>query len=256
MEFSGDMALWQQKIAESHRGHERRMAVFAALAVRPGQAVVDVGCGGGHLVREFGLSVGGGGRAVGIDVSVEQIEAARSLCSDLPMTELEVGDAANMALDDNAFDSAASVQTLEYIPDPDAVLNEVHRVLRRGGKAAFVSVCWDHWRFHGADPALNGRIHDVWRSHCRHQMLPLEMGPRLSSAGFCGIARRPIAFFDGALHENTFAFWAAKVVAGFAVQQGVPESDVDLWMKQLQDADNHGRFGFISVPVLTTAVAA
>lgn len=255
MEFSGDLGLWQRKLTESHQGHARRMAVFDSLQIDPGQVVLDLGCGGGHLVRELALAVGKNGRVVGLDASAEQIEAARTLCSDLPVAELVEGDASNLFFDDDTFDGLACIQTLEYILDPDRALAESRRVLKPTAKAAFVSVCWDHWRFHGAEPVLNDRLHDAWRAHCAHQMLPLEMPRRLSAAGFGAITRRQIAFFNGTLHENTFAFWAAKVVATFAVGQGVAQEEADLWLHQLSQADTEGCFGFISVPVLTTAVA-
>lgn len=255
MEFSGDIALWQRKLAESHAGHDRRIATFDSLAVESGQAVLDLGCGGGHLVRELALAVGRDGRAVGLDISAQQVASARSLCSDLPSAELVEGDATDMDFADNAFDSLACIQTLEYVPDPDLALAECRRVVKRGAKAAFVSVCWDHWRFHGPDPALNDRMHEAWRAHCPHHMLPLEMPGKLSAAGFGGVTRRPIAFFNGTLHENTFAFWAAKIIAAFSVTQGMDQEEADRWLSQLHEADKEGRFGFISVPVLTTSVA-
>lgn len=255
MEFRGDMALWQRKLSTSHAGHARRVTVFEALQVTPGQAVLDLGCGGGHLVRELARAVGDGGRAVGLDASADQVETARTLCSDLPAAELVEGDATDLVFDDASFDALGCIQTLEYIADPDRALAEARRVLKPAAKAAFVSVCWDHWRFHGPDPALNDRMHDAWRAHCPHQMLPLEMPRKLAATGFGGITRRQMAFFNGALHENTFAFWAAKIVHAFAPGQNVPQDDADHWLEQLFQADREGRFGFFSVPVLTTAVA-
>ncbi len=98
------------------------MAVFAALAVESGQAVLDLGCGGGHLVRELALAVGDGGRAVGPDMSAEQLSAARALCASLPAAELTEGDATDMSFEDGTFDGLASIQTLEYVPDVDGAL--------------------------------------------------------------------------------------------------------------------------------------
>lgn len=255
MDFTGDFGLWQRRVAESPEGVARRMAVFEALAVESGQAILDLGCGGGHLVREFALAVGAGGRAVGFDVSADQLEAARAVCDGLPAAELVEGDATDMAFADGAFDGLASIQTLEYIPDVDRALAEARRVLKPGGKAALVSVLWDHWRYHGADPALNDRMLDAWRAHCPHQMLPMELPRKLAAAGFGGVLRKPIAFLNGSLHENAYALWAAKVVAAFAVGQGIAEDDAARWLDQLAKADREGRFGFVSVPVLTTATA-
>ena len=255
MDFSGDFGLWQRKIAESPEGVARRLAVFDALAVEAGQAILDLGCGGGHLVREIALAVGAGGRAVGFDVSPDQLEAARGICDGLPAAELIEGEATGMAFEDGAFDGLASIQTLEYIPDVDRALAEARRVMAPGSTAALVSVLWDHWRFHGAEPELTERILDAWRAHCPHQMLPMELPRRLTAAGFGGVTRKPIAFLNGARHENTYALWAAKVAAAFAIGQGIAEEDAARWLDQLAQADREGRFGFVSVPVLTTATA-
>ena len=67
MDFGGDTGYLQRKIAETLEGEARRMAVFDALAIETGQAILDLGCGGGHLVREIALAVGDSGRAVGLD---------------------------------------------------------------------------------------------------------------------------------------------------------------------------------------------
>ncbi len=255
MDFGDDIGLWQRKIAEGLEGTSRRLAVFEALAINSGQAVLDLGCGGGHLVRDFALAVGGNGRAVGLDASTAQLELANALCSGLSAVELIEGDATNMPFDDGTFDSLASIQVFEYIPDVDDAIAEARRVLKSGGKAALVSVLWDHWRFHGAEPEINDRMHDIWRLHCPHQMLPMELPSKLKAFGFSGVGQKPIAFINGTMHGNAFALWAAKVVVAFAIDNGVEEKDATLWLDQLHKADSEGRFGFVSVPVLTTATA-
>jgi len=255
MDFGGDIGLWQRKIAEGLEGTSRRLAVFEALAISSGQAVLDLGCGGGHLVRDIALAVGDSGRAVGLDANKEQIIAARSLCADITAAELIEGDATNLLFEDASFDSLASIQMLEYIPDVDAAISEARRVLKPGSKAAIVSVLWDHWRFHGAEPRLNDKMHEVWRKHCFHQMLPIEIPTKLEVAGFDGIVQKPVAFINNTMHENAFSLWAAKLVAAFAVGKGVDEKEAALWLDQLDTADTEGRFGFVSVPVLTTAIA-
>jgi ubiquinone/menaquinone biosynthesis C-methylase UbiE len=255
MDFGGDIGLWQRKIAEGLEGTSRRLAVFEALAINSGQAVLDLGCGGGHLVRDIALAVGDSGRVAGLDASNEQIIAARSLCADLNSVELMEGDATNLPFEDASFDCLASIQMLEYVPEVDSAISEARRVMKPGSKAALVSVLWDHWRFHGADPELNNEMHEVWRKHCFHQMLPMEIPTKLEEAGFDGIVQKPIAFMNNTMHENAFSLWAAKLVAAFAVGNGVDEKEATLWLEQLDTADTEGRFGFVSVPVLTTAIA-
>ena len=256
MDFDGDFGLWQRKIADGLEGTARRMSVFEALAISSGQSILDLGCGGGHLVREIALAVGDTGRVVGLDASPDQLESAGALCSGLSAVELLEGDATDLPFDDGSFDSLASIQMLEYVPDADAAIAEARRVLKFGGKAVLVSVLWDHWRFHGAEPELNDKMHDIWRSHCPHQMLPMELPAKLEIAGFSGIVQKPIAFMNNTMHENAFALWAAKLVAVFAVDNGATDEEAALWLEQLDKADTEGRFGFVSVPVLTTATAA
>jgi ubiquinone/menaquinone biosynthesis C-methylase UbiE len=255
MDFGGETGIWQRKITEGFEGTSRRMAVFETLSIKSGQTVLDLGCGGGHLVRDIALAVGDEGRAVGLDASADQLSAAAEVCAGLPSVELIEGNATDMAFEDGSFDGLASIQVLEYIDDVGRALAEIRRVLKPGGKAALVSVLWDHWRFHGAEPVLNDRMHDIWRNHCPHQMLPFEISGKLVAAGFGGIAQKPIAFINNSMHENAFALWASRLVASFAIGKGVEEKDVALWLEQLATADNEDRFGFVSVPVLTTAIA-
>jgi hypothetical protein len=84
----------------------------------------------------------------------------------------------------------------------------------------------------------------------------MELPRKLNTAGFNGVAQKPIAFINGTMHENAFALWAAKLVASFAIGKGVEDEDAADWLDQLQKADTEGRFGFVSVPVLTTATTA
>ena len=146
MDFSGDVGLWQRRIAEGPEGQARRALVFDALSISAGQHIIDLGSGGGHMVRELALAVGNDGRVVGIDPNADQLSAARALCDGLEAAELVEGDARDMPFDNGDFDAVTSVQVLEYIPECDSALSELRRVLKPGGRAAIVSTLWDHFR--------------------------------------------------------------------------------------------------------------
>jgi ubiquinone/menaquinone biosynthesis C-methylase UbiE len=255
MDFDGDIGLIQRKIADVPEGYTRRSVVFDSLEPKPGQAILDIGCGGGHLVQSFGRIVGSSGRAVGLDISEDQLSNARTLCEDAIATELVAGDATNMDFPDDSFDAVSSIQTMEYITGIDLALAEIKRVVKPGGTIALVSVLWDLFRFHGPDPELNQLMLDVWKNHCPHQMLPMEIIRKLETIGFENIEQKPIAFVNTELGENTYAYWAARAVAVFAKANGVDSDKVDTWLDQLSQSEKEGRFGFASVPVLTTAVA-
>lgn len=255
MDFSHDAAAWQRRISETPEGISRRSAVFNALAIKPGQSILDAGCGGGHLVRDIALAVTDRGRVIGSDTSSDQLAAAQNLCDGLGAVEFMNGDASHIDLPDGSLDRLCSIQMLDYVENVDLVLDEARRLVKVGGTVALVSVLWDHFRFHGADTELDRRINEAWREHCSHQMLPLEMDRRLRKTGFGGVHQQPMAFLNSVLHPQTYGYWAAKIVASYAVGLGVAKDDAARWLRQLEQADEEGRFGFVSVPVLTTAAA-
>lgn len=255
MDFSGDIGRWQRRVNECPEGVSRRLAVFDALMPQAGMHVLDVGCGSGHLIGDIARAVGHSGRAVGIDVSDDQLSVARERCADIPVIELLNADVCSLPMEDGCFECVSSIQTLEYVPDIQRALSEIRRVLRPGGRVAFVSVLWDAFRFHGAEAELNGQITDAFRAHCYHQMLPAEMPHYMMRAGLGGASQRVLAFLNQTLHENCLAHWVSKIVAAFAVSQGMSEEDAREWLEQLEQADKEGRFGFVSVPVLTLGTA-
>ena len=66
------------------------------------------------------------------------------------------------------------------------------------------------------------------------------------------------AFLEGDLHfpaQNSFAYFASRTLSLFALKNGIPEEDIMTRNDQLKKADQEGRFGFNSAPVLTTAIA-
>jgi SAM-dependent methyltransferase len=105
-----------------------------AAALRPGETVVDLGCGRGRdLVRAAG-EVGPRGRAVGVDANDAMLAAARAAAAGLPNVELVRGDIAAVALPGAAADVVVSSCTINHARDKAAVFREVHRLLRPGGR--------------------------------------------------------------------------------------------------------------------------
>lgn len=255
MKLEGPIGEVQRRMAQTKEGMSRRNSTFQALDVRVGQRILDLGCGGGFLLRELALAVGPEGEAVGIDPSQDQIDAANILCHDLENVTLVTGSATQMAFETASFDSVASIQVLEYIEDVSSATKEARRVLKAGGRFASVSVLWDHWRFHGPENPLNDRMHDAFKAHCHHQNLPLSLGTLLEQEGFVGIHETPMGFLNTSLHQNAFAYFASEMITRFAGSQGITENEIEEWRSQLIQSEKDGRFGFVSMPVLTTAVA-
>jgi len=86
-------------------------------------------------------------------------------------------------------------------------------------------------------------------------MLPLGLPKILLNNGFAGITSTPIPILNMTMHNNAFARWTSKTIAAFVIKNGMSEDEVALWLRQIEEADRNGNFGFISMSVLTTGVA-
>ncbi|MGC6454767.1 MAG: methyltransferase domain-containing protein [Candidatus Puniceispirillaceae bacterium] len=253
MKFDNDVARLQRLMAASIAGIGRRKAILDALTITPGDRIIDIGCGAGQLLGHLAKAVGESGKVIGLDPSADQLAQAKIGCSEFAnISFLEKG-ADDTGLTDNSCDAATSTQALEYIPDVDAALSEIRRILKLGASFVNISILWDHFRFHGAEESLNNTMHDAFRAHCSHQMLPMELPGKLGRLGFTHIKDTSLAFVITRRDRNSPALYTETVMANFALSQGVEAKDVEEWRAQLARAEKEGRFGFASFPVLTTA---
>jgi ubiquinone/menaquinone biosynthesis C-methylase UbiE len=117
----------------------RRRRVFTRLAAlsgaRPGDRVLDVGCGTGYFTRLLAEAVAPGGTALGIDPSPEVIARARRLTR-LANSTFAAGIAEALDTEDQSYDVVVSSLMLHHLPGtlrPQAI-REMYRVLRPGGR--------------------------------------------------------------------------------------------------------------------------
>lgn len=98
-------------------------------------------------------------RLVGMDSSLKAIEAATLEVGNDPRFELQIADASErLPFEDQAFDLVYSRDLLECMPDKDALIREVHRVLKPGGQVVFVHWDWDSQAIDGEDKDLVRKI--------------------------------------------------------------------------------------------------
>ncbi len=113
---------------------------FASL--KPGETVVDLGCGGGLDVLLAARKVGPSGKAIGIDMTPEMIELARKNAArgsdGKPLTNVEFHLATidRLPLPDASVNCVISNCVINLAPDKRAVFREIARVLKPGGRLA------------------------------------------------------------------------------------------------------------------------
>jgi len=108
-------------------------AFFAAAELRPGDRVLDVGCGTGRTTREAARRTGS---ALGVDLSSAMLEVARQRAADEGLTgvRFEQADAQVAAFPPAGFDVAISRTGAMFFADPVAALANVGRALAPGGR--------------------------------------------------------------------------------------------------------------------------
>ena len=108
---------------------------IARMGLKPGDRVLDLGCGAGWATRLLAEAVQGGqGMAAGLDISEEMIAEARAGARDVDNVLFAIAAADEIPWMDEYFESALSIESFYYCPDQAAVLREVYRVLVPGGR--------------------------------------------------------------------------------------------------------------------------
>ncbi len=112
-----------------------RERLLEILAPRPGERVLEIGPGTGYYTLAVAAALDGGTLGI-FDVSQEFLDEVIRTARDRGIDNITAtqGDARQLPYDDDSFDAAFLVAVLGEIPDQDAALRELARVLRSGGR--------------------------------------------------------------------------------------------------------------------------
>jgi len=148
---------WAQELGypepELGRVPDATVESFAGVAnpwtlgrVEPGSVVLDLGCGAGTDLLIAAQMTGPAGRAIGVDMTATMLDRARSSAAEMGLGNVEVHESLIEALplDDASVDVVISNGVIDLVPDKEAVLDEIDRVLRPGGRLQVADVVIHH----------------------------------------------------------------------------------------------------------------
>ncbi len=125
-----------EKMARHHLNITEK--TIRIMDLRPGERVLDLGCGSGWATRLLSRLVTEGpegfGQVVGLDVSDEMIRQARAASRDFENILYVWGSAQQIPWEENFFDKVLSVESFYYYPDQDRTLAELFRVMAPRGR--------------------------------------------------------------------------------------------------------------------------
>jgi SAM-dependent methyltransferase len=137
-------------------------SLIDAIGVRPGEAILEVGCGSGVLIRRLARQTGGANRIVGVDISPYLLREATALAKQEGLEAaltFQEGNAEALPFPDSSFDVTMACTVLEE-GDADRMLAELVRVTRPGGRVAVIvrTVDMPWWVNASLGPALKAKV--------------------------------------------------------------------------------------------------
>ncbi len=130
----------------AQEGHGERMAkghwpvasqILALLDLQPGQHVLDLGCGNGYVAAWAAEEVGPEGRVVGLDLAPEMIKRAQQTFTAANLRFI-TGTADTLPFETGSLDRIACIESIYYHADMAQTLRDMYRLLKPGGKVAFM----------------------------------------------------------------------------------------------------------------------
>ena len=111
---------------------EERIPLYLEVGLKDAENILDVGCGSGTVTRDIARLTKG--KVVGIDGSEDMVNVAGELLKDYENVELVVGSAESLPFEDNTFDVVTCNLLLMWADDPQIIVNEMARVVKKGGR--------------------------------------------------------------------------------------------------------------------------
>lgn len=215
------------------------------LALPRSVQVLEIGCGTGAVLRHMARREDFSGKAVGVDQCQPFITSAQRFAHDENLDEyieFRLGDVHKLEFSDASFDAVIAHTVLSHVTDPEAVLREMARVVRPGGRVVifdgdYASLTYAYHDFdlgREMDRALaTATFNNPYLMRNLPRLLPL-LGLALSSA-----------WGDAVTEIGTASYFKsfAETYAPFVTKAGLlPAATVEVWLERQRQSMQNGSF--------------
>ncbi len=138
--------------------------VLRLVASRPGELLLDAGCGTGVFTTDF---VASGSRVVGLDISRPMLRYARTKDQGASLMTVQA-DMRALPFNDQSFDGAVSITALEFVAEARDVIDELFRVTKPGGLIVVATLnSLSTWAERRNSKTASGQRHVLENAHYR-----------------------------------------------------------------------------------------
>ena len=210
---------------------------------RPGETILDVGCGTGVNVLAISKLVGGTGKVVGIDNSEAMLAVARDKASaeNIAYRLMAVEE---MDFADNSFDGVVCTQVLGYVADPVAVIRSLLRVVKPTGRVFVAETDWDTLAYSIPDKELQRKVTLSFTDHHGDGWVGRRLYPLCRQAGAAEIELHPYVIHNAEYSIRKYGGPLSYVIRDYLLRsKKCTEEEVQRWFKLLSGAfDDHTYF--------------
>jgi ubiquinone/menaquinone biosynthesis C-methylase UbiE len=223
---------------------------LATLQLQPGQVVIDIGCNNGEAERLLLNEYPSIGRVIGIEKNQERYSEAveRWQAAGSPaQVEFRLADAQQLPFPDDYADRILCVETLEWVKQPDKALQEMHRVLKRGGLAVVIHTDFDTQIFNAADKQRSRKIVHLFSDTGPNGQIGRELYGLCQQAGFQTVEPLVYCLTNQAWRPDLYGYRVARMMADWLKSQSlISQEELTDWLVDLEAQQANGCF-FYSV---------
>jgi ubiquinone/menaquinone biosynthesis C-methylase UbiE len=223
---------------------------MALLDPRPGQRLLDAGCGPGLDTAALAAVAGPRGCVVGVDHDPRMIEAARAQAGAEKGARARhlVGDGAHLPFADGWFDACRCERVLQHVAHPAAMLSELVRVTRPGGTVLALDTDWASLSIDCQDVALERHITrqvaDTFASGYAGRQLPRLMrdaGLAITAVDVCAVQWNDLECF------RRTSFPASRVAPALLASGRVSACDWNRFFASVQPSGDPAFFASATI---------
>ncbi len=205
------------------------------LRLKPGDTVLDLGCGLGFDVPKLANVVGPEGRSIGIDNSEKLLGEAKRAFGEYRGVSFEYGDIHDLDIRSQSIDGVRVDRTLQHVENPQRVISEMVRVLKPGGWLVCAEPDWSTFVIDADDNEVTTEVVQTWKNSFRNPHVGRQLLRRVRSEGLENTwAEGNILLADG-IKAADVVYDIYATVDKIKAQNAEGLADMDAWVNDLQE---------------------